>query len=350
MRIVVNDIAASTGGAMSILKDFYNYIKNDTQNEWIFLLSDNYFEETENIKIITLQHIKKSWIHKIIFDFITGKQFISKLNPDVVFSMQNIITFGIKKPQIVYVHQSLPFQSVKKFSFFKSEERVNAVYQYIIGKFIKLSVQKADKVIVQTKWMKDAVCKKANISKDKIINILPNIEDFSRYKKDGIFDKTSFFYPTSDNIYKNNDCIYKASELLNKKGIINYNVKITLEDKKIIPNIKFISRIPREKVINEYNQSTLVFPSYIETFGLPMAEARQMGTIILASDCAFSREILDGYDNAYYFDPYNPEELAILMSEVINGEIIRKLTHHDYIKEMNSWSCVNNILQTLIKL
>ena len=48
MRIVVNDIAASTRGALTVLKDFYNCVReNDRENEWIFLLGDDLLEETE---------------------------------------------------------------------------------------------------------------------------------------------------------------------------------------------------------------------------------------------------------------------------------------------------------------
>ena len=51
MKIVVNDIAASTGGAMTVLRDFYNCVcNNDHENQWIFLLGKKYFEETENVK------------------------------------------------------------------------------------------------------------------------------------------------------------------------------------------------------------------------------------------------------------------------------------------------------------
>ena len=80
MRIVVNDIAASKGGALTVLRDFYNCVReNDTENEWIFLLGDNILEETDNIKIITLPEIKSSRIKKLIFDFFTGKNFVKKL-------------------------------------------------------------------------------------------------------------------------------------------------------------------------------------------------------------------------------------------------------------------------------
>ena len=55
-----------------------------------------------------------------------------------------------------------------------------------------------------------------------------------------------------------------------------------------------------------------------------MAEAASAGPIVLASDCPFSHEILDGYENAYFFDPFKPAELADLMRKVITGEIVKK--------------------------
>ena len=115
MRIVVNDIAASTGGALTVLRDFYNCVKeNDRENEWVFLLGDHLLEETENIKIRILKDVKASGIKKLCFDFFTGRKYIRSLNPDVVISLQNIITFGLKVPQLVYIHQSIPFQKTKK--------------------------------------------------------------------------------------------------------------------------------------------------------------------------------------------------------------------------------------------
>ena len=54
---------------------------------------------------------------------------------------------------------------------------------------------------------------------------------------------------------------------------------------------------------------------------VPLAEARQLGTVILASDCPFCHEVLEGYENAYYFHPFREEELAELMEQVICGKI-----------------------------
>ena len=44
---------------------------------------------------------------------------------------------------------------------------------------------------------------------------------------------------------------------------------------------------------------------------------------MLAADLPYAREVLDGYENAYYFDPASPNQLAALMGKVITGVIIR---------------------------
>lgn len=322
MRIVVNDIAASKGGAMTVLRDFYNYVKeNDKENEWIFLLGDKHFDETENVRIIALPEIKKSSLKRLAFDFFTGKRFISKLDPDVVFSMQNTVTWGIKVPQIVYMHQSIPFQDVKKFSFFKASERKLAVVQKLLGCLIKVSARRATKVIVQTKWIKDAVIEKCRIPAERVINILPPMKDISKYEGGFAFDKTKFFYPTADMMYKNNSVVFAASKMLDKEAI-SHTVTLTLPPEQSKGSIECVGRLPYEEVLKKYSDSTLVFPSYIETFGYPLAEARALGTVIIASDCPFSREVLDGYENAYFFNPFDAGELAEHMRRVVSGEIV----------------------------
>lgn len=340
MRIVVNDIAASTGGAMTVLRDFYTWVcENDWENEWIFLLGDRYFEETENVRIRTLPEIKKSGWKKLMFDFVTGRKYIEALAPDVVFSLQNIITFGLKVPQVVYIHQSIPFQSVKRFSFLRTSERKLAIIQHLIGGIIKLSAKKSDCVIVQTKWMKEAVCRMCGLSTDKVITSLPQVKSIPQPNEAVVFEPTRFFYPTAPASYKNNECIFRASELLNQKGI-EHEVTLTLPKEKTCGSVKCVGRLPYEQLFNYYRGGTLIFPSYIETFGYPMAEARCVGTLILASDTPFSREVLDGYENAYFFDPFCPEELADLMGQIVKSKITPRCTDRDNSMGEHGWGCV----------
>lgn len=327
IRILVNDVAASQGGALAILKSFYQYVVDTREThpeiEWYFLVSGNYIAQTDCVKVIVNADAKRSWFSRLRFDRKGIKQIIRAVQPDIIFSLQNLTLHGVSTPQAVYIHQSIPFQDKKKFSFLKKDEFILAVYQKVIGRMILRSAKQAELAIVQTKWMKEALQNKAKTDPAKILVAFPDIADCGEVDQ-AHFDQTRFFYPAFESIYKNQACIYQACNLLNSRGICDFEVELTFSSSEKKPNIKFCGPLSFPEVLHRYQTTTLLFPSYIETVGLPLAEARQVGTLILASDCAFAREVLNGYPNAYFFDPFRPDELAELMQRVLEGKITRK--------------------------
>lgn len=350
MRIVVNNIAANDSGALTILQSFYDYLStvDSQEHEWIFLLSDNHFEETENVKIIILDEVSKSWKNRISFDFFSGSKFIEELQPDVFISLQNTLVFGLSCPKVVYMHQAIPFQDSMKFSFLKRNERTLAIYQYLIGALIKYSVKKSDMTIVQTNWIRNEVIRHTRIPEEKIMKIFPPVRDSSQYKSEHEFIPTEFFYPAAYLVYKNHQSIFDACEILNEQDVDDFNVTLTIDSKEVTKNITYAGKIPFEKVMGMYNKSTLIFPSLIETLGLPLIEARHMGAIVLAADCPYSREVLNGYSNAYFYDPSHPEELAALMEKVMNQEIVRQSIEETTVIE-NSWSDFVEVIEQVGK-
>lgn len=327
MRIVVNDIAATpeAGGVYSILTDLYNQVRKfDHKNEWYFILSGKYFSDTENIKIISRPDLKSNKFKKFIFEIFNGYKYINSYHPDVYISLQNIATMKVcAKKQIVYLHQPIPFQKEKRFSFFKKTERKLAFYQYIVGFVIKRTISRVKPVtIVQTKWMKEAVLKSTKLSDDSIKIAHPLVTD----NKDGKLYKNqnyNFFYPASGYLYKNQKLILQAIDILTKRDIEKFQVKLTLDKPKVSKkNINYLGHIPREEVFKMYENNVLLFPSYIESFGLPLVEAANKADLILAADTQFAREILAKYHNVYFYRYYDRESLANLMEKVIKGNIV----------------------------
>ena len=53
-----------------------------------------------------------------------------------------------------------------------------------------------------------------------------------------------------------------------------------------------------------------MFPSYIETIGLPLLEAKAAGTWILAADCLYARDMVGDYEKAEFFEPFSEKELC----------------------------------------
>lgn len=318
-RILVVDVAAHEGGALSILHQYHRMALADTQNTYIFCVSLPELEETDNIQVLRFPQVKKGWLHRLWFDHITMRRVLHKTKPDEILSLQNITVSHTKLPQTLYLHQPLPFCG-RKFSLRRHPKFW--VYQNIIGRQILRSVRKADKVIVQTNWMKKAVCEIAGVSGDTLVVEPPN----TAVQPTGQFDKAKwdnlFFFPAAPYSYKNHAVILQAMEMLRQEGITNYRVQFTLtpeqlsltEDQEVLRSQLILEgSMPSEQVMDTYTRAVLLFPSYIETFGLPLLEARMSGSPVIASDCPFSREILDGYADAAFFDPFSPNELAALM-------------------------------------
>jgi len=321
MRIMVFDVPAESGGALTILKQYYEKALNDKNNEWIFVISTPNLIETKNVKVLRFPWVKKSWIHRLYFDNYVACKIGKKHQVDEVLSLQNIIVKGINVKQTLYLHQPLPFVEkrygiIENFKFW--------VYQNIISKMIFNSIKKADKVIVQTNWIKDACVKKLKVDSDKFELIQPeiNIEVKQMYEQEDD-DNKLFFYPASGLSYKNHTIIVEAVKKIKEQDISNYRIVFTLDGnenkniKKLYKmaveydlHIDFVGHISLEEVYEYYSKSILIFPSYIETFGLPMLEAKMHNSPILASDCAFSHEILDDYDKVRFFNPFEEKELA----------------------------------------
>ncbi|GEL88995.1 glycosyltransferase [Pediococcus parvulus] len=335
MKIVVNDIVAvpDGGGVFSILEDFYKkVVKNDSKNEWVFLLSGSYFEETDNVKILTFPEIKTNWLKRLTFEIITGKKVINLLKPDVYLSLQNTMTIGVaSRRKIVYLHQPLSYQREISFSFFKKSERNLAVHQKIIGKFINWTLKKTQpEIIVQTGWMKREIIREKIATSTKVKIIKP--KGFEREKSQKVKLTNSFFYPANIRSYKNHQVIFRAVKELNKIEKQNFSVFLTGEknefEKKYVSlkNVYFLGHISREEVFRRYAQSVLIFPSRMETFGLPLAEAKEVGTIIFAANLEYAHEVLGNYSNAYYFDAQNNSQLVDLMSKYLKGSLKKKQT------------------------
>lgn len=342
MRIVVVDFAASEGGALSILKDFANYVKfNGQSHEWIFLLSDYHIEEQKNIKV---KIIKNSKIRRIFFDDFIGAKIVKNLDPNVILNFQNTYIKGVETSQVIYLHQAIPFQNEIKFSFLKRKEFKYAVIQNLLGKRIVESIKRANGVIVQTEWMKEAVLNMTNVLSDHIYVLPPHI-DIDEYKKNLSNPVNNlFFYPTGDEIYKNLEIIEEASNLINN---LEFKVEVTIDRNLNNRYIDSVGQITREEVYNMYQKSILLFPSKIETFGMPLAEAREFNCIILASDTEFSREILEDYNNAYFFDPNDSHQLSTLMEKCINLSIKQNkadLTEMNSLENNNGWDSIMNVL------
>lgn len=347
MRILVFDVPAASGGALSILTEFHKEVcTHKSKNiEWIFVLSTPILEESDNVKVLNYSWVKRSWFHRLFFDKFFSRKIIRKYKPDKIFSLQNIV-FPTDIKQILYLHQAIPFSDYKIKLI---EDKKLWFYQNVISRFIFKSINKADNVIVQTEWFKKACVNKTGISEDKVSIVKPCIENDNIYQNNKSKEFYKFFYPASLSFYKNHEVIVEASRILKGKTNLNFEILFTLDEKEFqlkkhlyetyknynLP-IVFLGTLPHLEILKMYSRTILIFPSFIETFGLPLQEAKDSGTIVLAADEPYAKEILKEYSNAYFFDKSDADKLATYMYKVLIGELISNVNIREEIIKKDS--------------
>lgn len=326
MKIVVFDVAADRGGALSVLLAAHGAALRAEEHDWVFVTSQPELAESAHVSPRRYPWVKRSWLHRLWFDLMVAPKIVKQEKPDVVVSLQNVTTPLVHQRQVVYLHTALPFSP---YRFRLGRNPKLWLYQQLVTRRIRRSVRKADKVVVQAPWIKKAVTETTGIDPARLDVIRPTVTSpasTERYQAT-VAQRRRFFYPAGALPYKNHELIFAAAEKLLRADIdVEINCTISPEDLRILHldhvpgNVQLIGHIPFEEVQHEYTQSALMFPSRLETVGLPLMEAQARETFVLAANLPYAHDALAGYRNALFFDPNDPDGLADLIMSVAEGQ------------------------------
>jgi len=87
-------------------------------------------------------------------------------------------------------------------------------------------------------------------------------------------------------------------------------------------SLEFVGLQTREQMDRLYAGSdALVFPSRLETWGMPLTEAIARGMAVLAADLPYARETIGGYGGAVFFAPRDASALAARMLALQRGQL-----------------------------
>lgn len=360
--IFVNATACTSGGVLSILNQFTeNISKYDKENIYYIFSTVKKSVNDKNINFIT--DIKgKKILDRIIWDLIGMKQWAkqNKINPHLIISLQNTGVRFEKVKQIVYLHQPLPYAKESKWSLFKEDEAKLWIYKNIYKWWIDFTVKRHANIIVQTEWMKEALINRG-YSNDKILVSKPDIGIVEIDKINPIkYNKKFLFYPAADYKYKNHMIIINAVKEIvedSNSQVSKFKVIFTLNKQsniykevvklKLNNYFEFVGELPYEKVLSYYKGcQAVLFPSYIETFGLPLIEGSSFGKKILVADCRYSKEVLNNYLLAEYlrYDDVRAWSKGIkdIMKEYEEQAVI--------LKSGNGWDGVFDLINKTVQI
>lgn len=321
--ILINATAARSSGALSILNQFVSHISSNDGNHYVLFVDPDYKEivHGESIKYVHVD--TKSWGRRICWDEYGFQQYVHKngWQPSLIISFQNTgVRFDSKIPQLIYYHQSLVLFP-KQWSFFNKQERLFFLYKHIYSWFVTRSIHTNVSFVVQIPSIKDAFLKRFSITEDKVYVIPPEVQaiDYAEVSLMQFADgKRHFIYPATPLLYKNHQLLLQALQLIKSRDVSLFKrirLHLTLHEnnalglKELACNlgvdeaIVFEGVLPFQQLLSYYkSMDALLFPSYIETFGLPLLEAAGAGIPIVASDLPYAHDVIGGYEGVSFLN------------------------------------------------
>lgn len=358
--IVLSGINLFEGGPLSIYYDLLNvmctlgYDKKYHIIAFVHKLSlfrDNTYR---NIEFIELPKSRKNYFFRLYYEFFFFYIWSKSRNINYWISLHDITPNVFAERRYVYCHNPSIFYKPSKLDYKFAKK--NVLFCYFYKYLYRINIKKNNAVIVQQCWIKREFEKIYHL--DNVIVSRPLINtSFLPYRENKRKNKEyTFLFPAFPRVFKNFEIICKACDILNKKGI-EYKVILTVKGNESpytkylykeyskIKNIEWVGLLKRETLLELYSiVDCLIFPSKLETWGLPISEFKGTKKRMLLSDLPYAHESIGNYDNVSFFNPDNPDELAKLMDSCIKNEPM----HGNIYKEKNILKGWEETLEYLI--
>jgi glycosyltransferase involved in cell wall biosynthesis len=130
------------------------------------------------------------------------------------------------------------------------------------------------------------------------------------------------------------------------KGWMSDDIDALISKLEIKNHVIFLGYLSDDQLRYFYNKAhVFVFPSFYEGFGFPIVEAFCCGTPVVTSNVSSCPEIAQ--DAALIRDPYNPEDIAEGIAQLINDQALRQTLREKGFRRAGDFSFRKTAQKTL---
>ena len=355
--IVVSAVNLIEGGPLTVLQECLGYLSAKLSDEYeiIALVNRKELFPFENIKYLEFSKPKKSWINRLYYEYYYFDKLAKRLNPFFWLSLHDITPNVTADRLAVYCHNPSPFYR-PSFHTFKLEPKIllfNLFYQYLYS----INIHRNTYVIVQQDWIRKEFVNRFGLK--NVIVAHPESNDDFDVNSLTQSDLFTFIYPAFPRPFKNFEVVCSAAEQLYLKGISDFKIILTINGTesryshliynkfKHVPVLSFTGLQPRNKILEYYSISDcLIFPSKLETWGLPITEFKKYDKPILLANLPYAHETVGDYDKVKFFSPDKVGELAGAMEALMRGNLTFDVTNAGNIEQpyAENWEQLFDIL------
>ncbi|MUK39999.1 glycosyltransferase [Aliivibrio fischeri] len=315
MRIAIHAVNINTGGALVLLNEMLEKFHSFGGMVDLYISSKvelKVYKVFNNTKVIKCRSLIRSLYLKREYDRVV---FFGNLPP-----LNNV------NNSYLYIHNA----------YLASDNKIHnasfgfKVKIFLLKKYIRFFIRNVDFVVCQTVSMKDNISKlyDANVYISPFYKFMPIDESIKEY---------DFCYIGLPSIHKNHSLLLKVLELLKNEGV-NITIALTVPDSPC--NFELINRINNlnkssnikivnfgfvsiEDVVNIYLKSkALIFPSKIESYGLPLIEAAMLNLTIFAPDKNYVNDVIKDY---YAINIEDANDIKVKLKRFVENNELYKM-------------------------
>ena len=363
MTILVSAAALRTSGARTIYRQFLEHLKTRVDGNQYYIMVDKDMEmpPIDGVSYIVVDVSNK--IKRAVFELFGFKRILKHIpaTVELVVSLQNL---GIRQlrylRQIIYYHQPLPFFDYR-WNLFHRDELVMWLYKNLYPLLVKRSIGRNVDMITQLPSIKEGIVKKYGVEENHVHVLFPDLEqiDIQDIPFEPTIDskKLNLIYPATFQPYKGHEFLVRVIARLKEQGLAeDIRIHLTLEKDKNVRlvslmkamdvegNFVFHGVVPHDRLLSMYKSSVgLLFPSVIETLGLPLIESARFGKAIIACDLKYAHEVLGEYSGARFVEPRSTKGWADAIINVMdNRKQYCPLEH----PERSSWETFFDLIES----
>ncbi|MEN8252601.1 MAG: glycosyltransferase family 1 protein [Patescibacteria group bacterium] len=350
-----------TGSEVVVFELVRHLAQIDSENEYYLLIDNRSDEEISEVeKRLNIGEKSNFNIEqigsggKVSWNVWSVPRFCKKMKMDI-YHTEYIIPFFMPSFTKIITH-------IHDISFKVHKELITKKDAFFLNTLIPRAVKKSDKVIAVSQFTKDEIVKYYKVPESKIevvynaVNLEPlnrsNAEIREKYNLPQRYvlalgtmqprKNIPFLISAFAQVAREVDDINLV--LVGKKSH-NFDDRIQKTIEKY-PHIKekviFTGFVAEEDKIGVYkNAEVFVFPSLYEGFGVPILEAIEADTLVVASDIPPHKEI--GGEGIIYFDPYSIDECSKTLYDSLDSDKMKDMIITEAKKQKTRFSWNNSV-------
>ncbi len=343
MKIAINGLAAETGGGVTYLQNLVSSIIELSEHSIHFLISATAREKFNlptNNNSLTVESVHISGIRsRLWYEQTSLPQYIICENIDLLYSPSEIPVLWCPCTQIVANQNPNLYYNVNV------EKRF---WQRVRERVLSVALEAAQLLSEATIFVSESSKRKAtrelHISENNVysvqhgvdsafVNASTNDAEVTNAGREYILLVSSMYrYKNVNNLisaYARLPTATRRKHPLVVVGSKTVEAEYTREVEElarelgVAENVSLVGRVSETAVRSYYSNAHLfVFPSLVESFGLPVLEAMAAGVPVAASASASIPEV--GGDAAVYFDPEDPDQMSVIIERMLEDQGLRE--------------------------